>query len=504
MSLEKNKCGVVNKTKLNEEQILVETKLDTSDLEDFQKICWIDANVEIENVDVLNKEVNFSGKVYFDVVYLNSNNNFCHSELNTPFMNKISNEKVEANSKIDLSCNIESVKFNDKMQKIEIIIAILPIMCLCSENEIIGNGNEDLITKSDEIASQSLVINGCVEFNEEISEKIGESFDKILSVKSKAITKSIDAGTNMFTIQGEIVSTIHYTTTDDELEKIKYITLTEPFKREIEANGTTENSFIDVTVLVKKENYKYEMNPENNEIQINVPIVVCFKVFDEMMIPCATDIFSLTKKLDIVKSSIQKTNLFSLGFIEGKIEASLNLDENEPRIDKVLGISECLCQISNSSLQDEQLVIEGLANFNLTYLNDENQNIYTTQKAFPFSVKKTIENQNDNKIFVDAILSDVEIVARRGREILVDGKIKAYVNACETLQEEVLTDAIILNEYQAKRHAIEIYFGKEGDDIWDIAKELRVKPETIASQNPDIILPLENNQNIVVYNQKVE
>ena len=44
---------------------------------------------------------------------------------------------------------------------------------------------------------------------------------------------------------------------------------------------------------------------------------------------------------------------------------------------------------------------------------------------------------------------------------------------------------------------------KDGDTIWDIAKEMNVSPDMILEQNPDLELPLKAGTKIVIYKQRL-
>ena len=50
-----------------------------------------------------------------------------------------------------------------------------------------------------------------------------------------------------------------------------------------------------------------------------------------------------------------------------------------------------------------------------------------------------------------------------------------------------------------KEACLQIYFAKKGNSLWDISKGLQCKPEQILEQNPNINLPLENDEKIVYF-----
>ena len=64
---------------------------------------------------------------------------------------------------------------------------------------------------------------------------------------------------------------------------------------------------------------------------------------------------------------------------------------------------------------------------------------------------------------------------------------------------EVVTKIDEIRTLPQNDSAIEIYFAKTGDTIWDIAKELKVTEEQLLNQNPDLVSPLEKDEKVVLY-----
>lgn len=70
------------------------------------------------------------------------------------------------------------------------------------------------------------------------------------------------------------------------------------------------------------------------------------------------------------------------------------------------------------------------------------------------------------------------------------------------VQGAVISELSFTEQVPQKDCAIEIYFAKVGEKIWDIAKKLFVKPEEIYSQNPMVGEVLEKDEKLAIYYQK--
>ena len=93
-------------------------------------------------------------------------------------------------------------------------------------------------------------------------------------------------------------------------------------------------------------------------------------------------------------------------------------------------------------------------------------------------------------------------MVKKGRDVFVDAVVCVYTNVCKSNQAALISQLEYKEELPAKDCAIEIYFGKAGESVWDIAKSLNVTPEKIYNQNPDVSEVLENDQKLAVYYQK--
>ena len=104
---------------------------------------------------------------------------------------------------------------------------------------------------------------------------------------------------------------------------------------------------------------------------------------------------------------------------------------------------------------------------------------------------------------MNGIVTDVDVVVKKGREFYYDAKVKASVNYCEELVSAVLSEAVEQDCYPEKDFAMEVIFARAGKELWDIAKEAKVKEEQIVTQNPEIIFPVEKDTSLVLFYQRL-
>ena len=507
MSFEKSKCSFLNKTKLKEEQVSLDCIINGASKSEIQQVLWINADAQIDSAEPLTKEVVISGKANVELLCLDKENKLQTIKTNIPFLTKSLDDCICPTSKINIVTEIADCDFDFDSSKVNIVVEFSIEAINFDEIEILNGADENICIKEEEISTQRLVKDDCVDFNEEIELSFNEEVEKILSINSDVIVKNIDVGNNFIALQGDIQTKIFYCK-EEENHKIYSYVLTESFKREIEAEGVNEQCKIDLFACVKNDNLSYEKveNEENScKFVITVPINVCYIAIEEINIPCAVDIFALKNNLEIVTNSYQKSIVYEPIHLENKIEGSVTLSEDEPRIDKICGVSKGYLKTTNKYIKDGELYIEGVLVTQIVYLNDEIQDLCSIKKEIPFVINEKINQDisNDCCVFLRTFLLDVDATARRGREIFIDAKIKVCAKLFKVENGGVITDAIMGEPLMPKEEAIEIYFGKKGDDLWQIAKDLRTQLNIILEQNPDISNPLEENKNIVIYHQKI-
>lgn len=506
MSFEKSKFNFITREKLKDEQVSVEQLISGVSMDEIKQVLWLNTIPQLDGIDVLTKEATLSGKLIVDVVYLDTEDNAQNSQCTIPFLTKIISEKINSATKINATLELASKDFSIHDGKISAVINISLDVVNTNELEVLNSGDENICIKEENIISERILLSDCTEFNEEISLPISDNNVKILSVNCDAVIDDVQIGDNFFTVQGNIHSKIYFAKNDGENIKIDYISNKDSFRREIEANGINDSMLLDTKISIKHDNLSYEVdeNEENSnkKILLNIPLHICYLIFEYINIPCAVDIFSLKNNLEVITSSYEKTQPQKPICFQSKVEGNITLADDEPRIDKICGISKGWVQTTNAYIKDSELKVEGIICFEGAYLNDELQKIVCFSKQFPFVVVEKVDATDGVKIVLKTNLLSLEVVARRGREIFIDTKLDLCVSIFETHVGAVITDAFVGEPLPLKEEAIEIYFGKKGEEIWDIAKNMRTKIDVIVLQNSEIISPLQEDQNIIIYHQK--
>ncbi len=501
MAIETNKFCVVKKKRLEKSQFNVECNVATE--VEVDKILSVCHTAEVENAEILNGCVNYSGSLDVCILYCTVDGEIGTINSSCPFSSKFEDEMIKVGDKIKIDvkvedCQIESVTSSNV--KVNCACVQSSILILCREVNYVSSGDENMCMKEDEMVVDVLVGQAKEIFAVESEITIKEPIRKLLLTDSQVSIKSIESGVNFVSVGGEVVTRLLYLTEKDRFESC-YVT--DNFKEEIELEGVTRESVSEAIATIKRASVKCELDNDDKGVNVKLTIPVEIKVtaYQEKRERVVKDLYSTTCELEVSTESFEMTRQLPNETFESKIDGTLSLDENQPRVDKIMFVGGSNLNITNTYLRDGEVFVEGVAKTNVIYLNDETNSLNSVTIEVPFVVsdKASVEN---GEVCANAVLYDVDVVVKKGRELYFDAKLKVNVSYdCDEIGA-VISSVNLAAEYPERDCAIELVFANGGQTAWDVAKAFKVTEQTIMFNNPEVVFPLEHDENLIVYYQK--
>lgn len=503
MAFETNKFFVVKKKRLEKSTFVVECNV-ANEVE-IDKILSVCHTATVENAEVLNGVVNFAGVIDLCILYSTVDGEVGTLSSSCPFTSKFEDESICAGDKVGIKVDVEDYSVeNVGAGNIKINCSCIQSGVLIANREVnkISTDDENMCVKEDEMLVNTLVGEAKEVFQIESEYSIKEPVKKVLFTDSQVAIKGVESGVNFVSINGEVVTRILYLT---EKERFESAYTTENFKEEIELEGVTRDAVSDAEACIKKSQVKCEINQDDKGVNLKfiIPVeakVVSYLEKSEMVIK---DIYSTQNELEVSTESFEMTRHTNCEFFESKIDGNLSLDEDQPRVDKILFVGSSNLNVTNAYVKNEEVFVEGVVKTNVVYLNDETNALHSVVVEVPFVVSDKTSMQDETAVVETKVnLCDVDVVVKKGREFYFDAKLKVVV--CFDSEEigAVISTINLAGEYGEKDCAIELVFASQGDTAWNIAKAVRVKEETIRLQNPEISFPLEKDENVIIYYQK--
>ena len=502
MSFEMNKFDVVKKKQLEKSQFEVECNVDAN--AEVSKILAINHSVQVEKIDVGNGEINYQGFINLSMLYATNENEIGSLNSICPFVSKFLDAELKAGMVVEINVKVENADVTSVSD------GFIKVLCKCEQSgEIISvktietavPSDEHMCKKEDEISVNTFIGKVKENFDVDSVVEIKEPLKKLVYADSNVFVKNVECGVNFVSITGEVVTKMLYLSANDRFETC-YIN--ESFKEEVSLEGVTRESVAEARARANKApSVTIEETEKGAKIEIKTPICVEVFAYQEKEERVVKDLYSTTHKLKATTSSFDMTqNLCNENF-ETKIDGALTLDGNKPRVDKLMFTSPSNVNITNYYLKDGEIYVEGIVQTNVIYLNDELGELFSVLMEVPFVVseKTSVENEQAS-INVQVMICDVDVVVKKGREFLFDAKLK--VNVCYDCEKmgAVITKVEQEEEYPERDYAMELYFGQNGQNSWDIAKEMRINEDELLAQNPETNFPLAQDENLILFYQK--
>ena len=102
----------------------------------------------------------------------------------------------------------------------------------------------------------------------------------------------------------------------------------------------------------------------------------------------------------------------------------------------------------------------------------------------------------DSAVVVTMCLNNVAARSRRGKEIEVSADLCVYADVFSREESSAITNVVVGEEKRQEDCSLIIYMVREGQSLWDVAKENNVDPDMILQQNPELELPIKMGDKI--------
>jgi len=497
--------NLINSTyrkKLGTIQNNVSTELQAEN--NIAKILCSKASAVITNYESLNGELKFNGLVCFCVTYTNELGEFFTLSGSEGFSNKIENENININ--FVPMFNVETIELkvdstSDEVKLSSTIETNIDGLFTDTLNYYV-NTDDKIVTNSNFVNFYTLSSNGKLKFDLDESFETKKSINKILFTCANVKILDYSLGTDYFTVEGEVCINIGYETNDDVKQLCNY-TKCIKFKEELEKDGIKKDGLLMVNAFINNCEIKAELS--QNEKDYSISLVLPINVNYAHLLPYTSEVivdaYSLKNKLNLNIESFKVMDKNLSKTLYEKIDGQFVIDDEAPRIIKTVSYCGENVTITNSFVDNDKLILEGVASVSVVYLeDDENETLNSVIVEVPFSIENRIEELNlDDEITACAMIKDVDVKCKKGKEINIDLELCILLNAFSTFEEMALTNISEGELLTPKEACLQIYFAKKGNSLWDISKGLQCKPEQILEQNPNINLPLENDEKIVYF-----
>lgn len=295
-------------------------------------------------------------------------------------------------------------------------------------------------------------------------------------------------GENKIDISGNVQLFALYVGEDEE-KRLQYFDTELPFNGTVDCNGCSNSmiSDLEVSILHKGLEIKPDLDGEERILDMEVVLNLEIKAYEEESLEILSDIYATVKELVPTIKDAYYENLLIKNNNKARIIDRIKITPGEL---KVLQI----CNATGTIRLDELQVIkdgiqaDGVIEVQVLYITeDDNRPIASTKGVIPFSQIIEVKGMRENSVYdVKPSMEQISVMMLDGEEI----EVKAGINL-DTIVFDKIIEPIIIDLKEEELDMIKLqempgivgYIVKQGDTLWQIAKNFYTTVESIMELN---------------------
>ncbi len=460
---------------------------------DVRKVLATRATVAVRVSETLNGEVRLAGRETLDIVVLTESGVTRESGW-TDFTDRAECEGVMPTTKATATARVldtDIVSVNDGevtlASVIEITVEAEECAVLPTQPLQVGG----VYTGDTRLTLSGLVtrLNGKAEVRSEEKADI----DKLIFAEARACIKGAEAGIDCVTVTGEVyIDGIGLA--GDELRSFS---LTLPLTEEIEAEGARRGDSVHARVL------STAVSAEESEsgVTLSATVEIGGAVFSELAVSCATDAFSPDCEIEVTKTPISGVIVREIKYVEEQVEGTVTLPDGE-NADRVLATCDFRISAMEAYPDGGKAVLEGVIGGNIIYADAEAGKKSSCAVELPFRIT-TAEAASDGDIIeATGCVSRISVRPSRLGELNVRCGLSLCLRITSETHAEIITDVKCGEKYPPRCGVISMHVAAEGETLMESARALRISPDEVLSQNPELEYPLKKGTKVFAFGSK--
>ena len=312
----------------------------------------------------------------------------------------------------------------------------------------------------------------------------------VLSTSADVVIYEAVSLVDRISVEGKIISNIIYS---DEQGISNYAKEFE-FKQEISAENIVPNLIVSVLPCVKNVTVTAEANENKTNLAYSVDVYIKGLIYEENTYNLVDDMFSLKNKIQTTYDYIDARSYLKMKNYTDTFMLSTDVSHIE-NFDDVLGVYLPKFEIESVEDTDGKGYISGEISADAVYkAGDEISTLPAKLKVKIEIIKES--NELLGKINVIPEITSYKVKAGKNLEVVF------VLNYSVVFEKDICTEFVksyeIKGEKNENQSGIKIYVTSQGETLFDVAKCLNVRPETIQNQN-EVLDTFEQGEKIYIY-----
>ena len=490
INLEKiNSCKVIAKEKKVK---VVEGELFVSDIKpDILSLSTIDAEVYLTSKSVREGNVTFDGVVDVCAIYISEDETASLKSLNNVFEFQdsimIDGLKETSNVKIKLSHNaIEYKIINSRKIGVKIPVVIEIVASNCEETfvakDIVDDRNIQTLKEKYMLNTMACCKEQEIQISENVTLDEGSiPIGEILKATMKIENPEYKISYNKILVKGDAIIKIIYIA-DSNTMSVETFEKTLPIMGFIESEGMDSDNEIklefDIKSFVIRPIYQ-DLKSMSFGVEAEIYARIC--TYQKSEVEILSDVYSpeINLKCEFEKIELNQNVINKYECVEIKQEVPVQDLENA----RILNIT-AMPIVAKTNVLDEKIMIEGSLELDVLIFNRNTNTIEAKKLDVPIAQTIRVENLKANmnpEIKIEVGNITYQKTSLNSIEVQVPTCVKIEVSKKENING--IKGIEISNEELSEVPSLVIYYVKEGDSLWKIAKKYRTTVEDIMKYN---------------------
>lgn len=324
------------------------------------------------------------------------------------------------------------------------------------------------------------------------------SISEILRNDVKISGKDFKVAEGKIFVKSDIgISTLYIA--DDEARSLQFMENELAFSQFVELDDVSEDTIINVDYDLI--DYKIEAIEDNDGELRNIRAEITLNIYAnglcQKTVEVLSDAYSPKSKIILERQQLSLDEILSENRSQIVIRDAVDLYDCSPEVAEIFNVL-CKCNVSESRIEDNNIIIEGSIENNILYLaNNEDQPVFCLKKEVPFRHEvdmKGIDSNMKSDISLEIEHCNYSMISSNQVEIRtvigVDTRVetKKIVPIINKASENMLDEKKLIS-----RPSVIVYITQSGDSLWKIAKKYDTTVDNLMKINnlseKDILMP---------------
>lgn len=457
------------------------------------RVLSVSATCAVVPGEVFAGEARYSGKVKFDCLVMQDGKIACITAV-ADFSDKISAAAFASGMNPVISSEITNTEaaFENGTLKLTAVIDTVAYavthcdfncMSECADGIYTEKRDVEYCTAVSETTETAYITDGMSDVKA----------SEILCALSRVAVSGAECRDDEVKLTGTVYTDVIVRTDDDLASTRRMVT---PFVKSLSAPGVTPENIAIASASVSDSTATLTADGEYKSIELAITLRLCATVVEKNTRAVAVDVFCADNEIETAYVDAKLCTAEPFATVTDSVDGQVALDKDRLAADNVMCVTNTFCTVTQSSVEDKRVNIEGLVGGDIVYYNAEKNAVDSIAFRLPFAMPLALHTEADAAC-ITAVVTDVNVKIRRESVFDVKAEIafSARLTSCRNIKAVC---SVKLGEPIARPDAtVIVHIAKPGETLWQAARALCCSPERVQEQNAAVQSPYVGGERLI-------